>query len=271
MSPEIKKQYAEVLEELERQTLVEEVGLTEMTEREKLWYRVGPAIYVIGKSFELFDKVAVDQGFSRLLNRVRVKNLGEVNPGNELKNWFSPSTCLGMDLPVAGCHMSHGIVAKHFLKSGKERVLVFENDCAFTSLLSDEFLTELASWCDNSEIGFLNLGTTEYTPAHSYFGQSYYTNDVKYSGDKFRIIKNQGALTHSYIMNRKIAQKLVDSLNVDIPKPEKVYVDFFKDEQHYRGGADNFFMGYVEQYGLYPAITYQQNIGGNREIIPGIV
>jgi hypothetical protein len=65
-------------------------------------------------------------------------------------------------------------------------------------------------------------------------------------------------------MNLETAKKLVESVNLKIEKPESI-TGLYNKEQFYRGGADDFFMGYIESYVLNPAITYQQFIGTNIE------
>ena len=54
------------------------------------------------------------------------------------------------------------------------------------------------------------------------------------------------------------------SIDLSIEKPNSINGHFNK-EQFYRGGADDFFYGYIDSYVLNPALTYQQYTGNNIE------
>jgi len=76
--------------------------------------------------------------------------------------------------------------------------------------------------------------------------------------------KRSSSLTHSYIMNLDCAKKLVNSIDFSVKKPNSIN-GFFNQEQFYRGGADDFFYGYIESYVFNPSLTYQQFTGNNIE------
>ena len=80
----------------------------------------------------------------------------------------------------------------------------------------------------------------------------------------FNVKKRPSSLTHSYLMNLDCAKKLVNSIDFSVKKPNSIN-GFFNQEQFYRGGADDFFYGYIESYVLNPSLTYQQFTGNNIE------
>lgn len=166
---------------------------------------------------------------------------------------------------VLGCHISHAIIAEDVIKNGYQKVLVFEDDVSFKIKIDCEFIDYLNDLINKiGDIDYLNLGG--YMEIPNLILKEINLKDLK----RPQIIKTPSSLTHSYIMNNKVAEKLKNSINTDLPV-EKSFDDVFNKEQHYRGGADDFFTGFIEnRYAIVPPITYQKFIGNNVERLTDI-
>jgi hypothetical protein len=261
--------------------------LIELTKREILWLSIAPALYVIGpeEKSKYFDIQAEEQGFHRILTKIQpevsLADYLDANPeSKELSDWIEDFRS------TYGCHVSHAAVARDMLKNDYSCAIVFENDCAFYNILSNELLKELGEVYtqEKDTFDFLGLGCppriekTNITRKTKGSKISLYTDPygyLCYEGDNFKIMKGQPSLTHFYVMNKKTAKKLADSLDIDIPCPTPIETPIsamkhFSSEYFYRGGADDFFSGFVDQFYVTPILAYQQYIGGNveREKIP---
>lgn len=167
-------------------------------------------------------------------------------------------------ISLFGCHLSHALISEDMVSKGFNNVLVFEDDVCFKINIDVDYLNKLIYLKKylskkNNNIGYLNLG--------GYFTISDSTlkkinlKDLKTP----YIIKTQSGLAQSYIINRSVAEKMKNSINTNLPMLSPCHSDFNK-EQHYRGGADDFFAGFIkESYVVIPSITYQKFIGNNFE------
>ena len=230
----------------------------ELTDREKLWDKLCPVYYIIGieKNKKFFNEEAKRLGFYNLLTHIIPKEsalVANIFSGNKDMNQFEAwvkHTGKNQD-KVLGCHFSHVIAAMDMVKNNYTHAMVFEDDCKFKYELSNSFLDKFSDYVNTNieNMPYLNLGTT-------------HTENVDI-GD-FKVVQRHSPYTQSYIMNLETANKLVDSVNLKIEKPESI-TGLYNKEQFYRGGADDFFMGYIKSYVFNPAITYQQFIGTNAE------
>jgi len=228
------------------------------TDREKLWNKLCPAYYVIGPESgkEFFNEESKKIGIYNLLTHIIpsekaiVKNIFSDNVEmSYLEKWVKE---VGVNQAKnLGCHFSHVIAAIDIVKNNYSHGIVFEEDCKFKFEISDSFLENFSKYLNENihAIPFLNLGTIE---------------TEKINIEDFKVTKRHSPFTQSYVMNLETAKKLVDSVDTKIEKPNSI-TGLYKSEQFYRGGADDFFMGYIESYVLNPAITYQQFIGTNIE------
>jgi len=241
-----------------------------LTDRETLWLKIAPALYVIGPRSKSgpFDDQAYQQGFHRVLTRIEPNEnkifsnyLKNTTESKNLYDWIKKLPSASPN--VFGCHFSHAIAAKDILKNNYSHAIIFENDCAFDNILTNELLEELEEvYTKNIEkLGYLGLGGLSISTPNE---------NTYYSGNNFKIISGRASLTHFYIMNKNVAKQLVDSTNPDILYHSKFakFKDVDEEEQFYRGGADDFFTRYVRQFYLIPNLAYQQYIGGNKEIRP---
>jgi hypothetical protein len=228
------------------------------TNREKLWNKLCPAYYVIGPegSKRFFNEESKQIGIYNLLTHIIpnekaiVKNIFLNNiEMADLEKWVKQINI--NQAKNLGCHFSHVIAAMDIVKNNYTHAIVFEEDCKFKFEISDSFLENFSKYLNGNihAIPYLNLGTT-------------HTENVNV--ENFKVTKRHSPFTQSYVMNLETAKKLVDSVNTKIEKPNSI-TGLYNKEQFYRGGADDFFMGYIESYVLNPAITYQQFIGTNIE------
>jgi hypothetical protein len=228
----------------------------ELTDREKLWDKLCPAYYIIGieKNKKFFNEEAKRLGFYNLLTHIIPKEKALIG------NIFSRNKDMGRfeawvknvgknQAKVLGCHFSHVIAAMDMVKNNYTHAMVFEDDCKFKYELSDSFLCKFSDYINENieKMPYLNLGAP-------------HTESIDI--EDFKIVQRHSPFTQSYIINLETAKKLVDSVNLKIEKPESI-TGLYNKEQFYRGGADDFFMGYIKSYVFNPAMTYQQFIGTN--------
>ena len=260
MHDDVKLLYTECFEIVKKNTKITKslFDKDSLNYREKLWYNISPAFYVIGskKTKSFFDEVAKKQGFKKLLSYITpnknafVKNIFKDNPKMERLQWWvnfvNPEQEKNM-----GCHFSHVLAAMDMIDNNYTHAFIFEDDCQFKYDVTDNFLSKFGKYINENidNVPFLNLGSS------SSFHKEY---------ENYKITKSPSSLTHSYIMNLECAKKLVDSINLDIVKPDPVNYQFNR-EQFYRAGADDFFFSFIESYVMNPAITFQQYIGTNQE------
>ena len=256
MTPSIKEAYNKAFNVVSKKTILRKSEIPkELSYRETLWNNLTPAIYVMSAEGEVeyFKKEASKQGFERLLHILEIEPLTPHCPPI-LKEYFS-------NIPVtgAGCHMSHALIAKDVIDSGYSHALIFENDCAFREIISDNFLKELTEWylINKEFIEFLNLG-------HKVITSYSVPTSLTYKGKLFSVSKGPSHLTHSYLLNNLGAQKIKNTTDVTIPCPEGLYVQDYNSERYFRGGGDDYFAGFTEQYSLDHSITFQQFIGNNK-------
>lgn len=256
MAPSIREAYNEAFNKVSEKSILRKSEIPkDLSPREILWNNLAPAIYVMSASskVEYFKKETSKQGFERLLHVLEVEPLVPHCPPI-LKEYFS-------NIPVAtvGCHMSHAIIAKDIIDNGYSHALIFENDCTFRKIISDDFLKELTEWysINKESIEFLNLG-------HKVSSLYLIPTSLTHKGKLFSVSKGPSHLTHSYLLNNLGAQKLKNTTDVTIPCPEGLYVQNYNSERYFRGGADDYFSGFVEQYSLDHSITFQQFIGNNK-------
>jgi hypothetical protein len=246
------------------------INIDSLNERERMWYNLCPAIYVIGEPTTLlyFIEDSEKQGFSSLVNFLYPKMINELFETHPkeceiLVEWFLKENGYGepcgmelYDFYVLGCHISHVIVSMDIIKNNYKRALVFENDSKFYDYVSDEFLKTLTQIYNedlDEQFGFLNLGYPAYKD-----------RQPTYELEGIKIFNHQTQTTHSYIINKKTSEKLVESINTDNECPKDIYRPNTR-ETSYRCGADDFFYGFIENFSLYLPYTYQQFIGNNRE------
>lgn len=256
MTPSIREAYNEAFNTVSEKTILQKAKIPKkLSPRETLWNNLAPAIYVMSAANEVeyFRKEANKQGFENLLHILEIEPLTPYCP-SILKKYFS-------NIPVAtvGCHMSHALIAKDIVDNRYSHALVFENDCAFREIISDDFLKELAKWysINKESIEFLNLG-------HKVSSLYPVPTSLTYKGKLFSVSKGPSHLTHSYLLNNLGAQKLKNTTDVTIPCPEGLHVQDYNSERYFRGGADDYFAGFVEQHSLDNSITFQQFIGNNK-------
>ena len=256
MTPSIREAYNEAFNKVSEKSILRKAIIPkECSKRETLWNNLAPAIYVMGVASEVeyFKKEASKQGFERLLHVLEVEPLVPHCP-SILKEYFS-----NIPVTTAGCHMSHALIAKDIADNGYSHALVFENDCAFREITPDDFLKELTEWysINKESIEFLNLG-------HKVSSLYPIPSTPTYKGKLLSVSKGPSHLTHSYLLNNKGAQNLKNTTNINFPCPEGLYVQDYNSERYFRGGADDYFAGFVEQYSLDHSITFQQFIGNNK-------
>ena len=237
---------------------------SELTNREALWLSVFPATYVIGPADKesYFDIESKEQGFDRLVTKIQpfenkiFKNYLDNNYDEtlNLRNWLLQIR-EGL-INVTGCHFSHSIIASDMIKNNISRAIIFENDCKFIKNIPDSFLISLKNLLDTQDIPFLNLSPINKTNS----------TEIATLGE-FKVITGNAAATHSYVMNLEIAHIVHKSTDINEPTLQSA-TGQFPAEQFARGGADDFFCGYVTNtYSLQPMLAYQQAIGGNSKII----
>jgi hypothetical protein len=267
MNLEVKKSYSTIVQYLIENSVLEKSNydIKLLTERQKKWLELSPAIYVIGPKTQMdfFIKDADKQGFLPLVNFLYPKMINELfkthrNDCDIIIEWIieehggKPFESEMYEFYIFGCHISHIIISIDIIKNGYKRALIFENDSKFYQYVENETLDKLINLYKNdlnNEIGFLNLGF------------SFKENQQQ----EFKLFKGQTATTHTYIINQKISKFLVDTIDTNKERPKGK--NFLNNEKEfsYRCGADGFFGGFVDNFYLNLPLTYQQFIGTNRE------
>ena len=265
--------FGKVVSVIRKNTTITKSTYIPVTKREKLWHALCEKIYVIGDTFDDFNIQAKKQGFLNLVTYVKIYRadsaIKELNAKeqNDIALFISESDFVKKPR-LMGCHISHALTGADMIKNNIKNALIFENDCAFDNIISDEMLENMGTWHSNHNIPFLNLGTYKFTNnCHPLAGK------VIHETRNFTICNNQNYLAHSYIINNSTAKKIADTLDITNLKPHKFFLSeklspYFRTEQCYRFGADGYYMTYIDQCAFYPALTYQQLIGGNKEIRP---
>lgn len=246
---------------------------TPLTERELLWKELAQGIYVITSEYvpqSFFDEQSTKLGFNQLVNKVYIFHTHDIPPKYDididvLRGWFYENGAKSEeDFKVAlqsiGCHVSQSMAIDDFLRTNGNRILLFEDDCAFNRVVSNEWLKDFTEILNNNSIGYFHLGW-EMSPWEIKEEQK-----IRYENIEIHKMHLNYTYAHSYILDRTESERFVDSLDIesDVPEIKDTDLESIK-EFIYRSQADDYFTYFVDGYCLDKALTYQQKIIHNKE------
>jgi GR25 family glycosyltransferase involved in LPS biosynthesis len=262
---------------LKTNTLVKEKKYFPKNPNKKLslWKEITSSLYVVG--FQDLEHFFIDeankQGFSILLNHVNPTHVSELDnfleeEKNIILDLFEKNDVGHEPLMAIGCHTSHLVALEHFLKNTNDDfAFIFEEDCKFNFILSDEYLIELGNLLKSDlgkDINFLHLGYE-----HSHKNNLFNTKNFSIN------LLTDNNMTHSYLISREQAKKFCDThdftkpitkLNDWVFENSETY-DKVKNKQDiiYRTQCDDYFSYFCKCHGFKKSVTFQQNIGENSE------
>lgn len=260
------KSYNRVINFIKEKTRFEKqiVNVNDLNEKEYLWYKLSQKMYVITtpNTEIFFDNEAKEQGFTKLLNKIYMfpaYKISEIlyDDYNIISDWFLDNLVKEDELQVAwqsiGCHVSHCMASEDFLETDNKRILVFEDDCKFNDVLSDNFLKSLTDEIEQRNLGFIHLG---WEVEKDHLDENW----------KLHKINSHFDMIHSYLINRNEAQKFVNTLDVttEISQIKDTSKEAIK-EYIFRSQADDYFTYFVESYCLEKSLTFQQYMFKNKE------